>query len=200
MRFSRFIVASTLLAGLGAVSAPSSAATVCPVFTGSSGACDLIFTFNADASITTSGAGGSSIGGEDALIGVVNNTTTNLFSFKLDGGSVGIFGFDLDGVDFYTGIPPIAGNPDTTTYGGPDAYFTNIVGNVGTVNFVSGIAPGATDYFSLEEAVSLSAPPTVSGGNGGTSVPEPGSMLLLATGLLGLGMVLRPKRVNDLKS
>ena len=185
MKISHYLLAATIFAGIAVATAPAQAGGPCPVSINAS--CDLVFTFNADGSVTTSGAGGSSIGGEDALIGVINNTSTTLNSFALDGGSVNIFGLDRDGIDFFTGIGPVAGNPDTTTYGGPNGFFTNIVGNVGVVNFFGGIASMGSDYFSIEEAVSLSAPPVV-------ATPEPASMVILGMGLLGAGLARRRSR------
>ena len=161
-------------------------------------ACDLVITFNADGSVVTSGTGGSSIGGEDAVIGVVNNSGATVSSFAVNGQGSDIFGFDSDGIDFYTGIGPVAGNPDTTTYGGPNGYFTGITtdsaGNeIGTVNFVGGIASGSTDYFSLEEAINISAPPIITPPTP-IGVPEPTSLAVLSASLLGLGMMFGRRR------
>jgi hypothetical protein len=65
-----------------------------------------------------------------------------------------IFGFDGDGIVAY-GLP---GNGlDSTGYGGPNAYFTNINASAttGVVNFITPIAArGGTGYFSLENALS----------------------------------------------
>ena len=110
MKLSTLLFAGTILAGAAAVSVPASAGTICPVVGVSAGACDLVFTFNANGSVTTTGAGGSSIGGEDALIGVVNNTTHAITSFALNGHGVGIFAFDSDGIDTYAGGGPVGTN------------------------------------------------------------------------------------------
>ncbi|MBV8818394.1 MAG: hypothetical protein JO022_08570, partial [Acidobacteriaceae bacterium] len=65
--------------------------------------------------------------------------------------------FDGDGIVTY-GAP---GNPrDNTGYGGPNAYFTDINGAAtsGTVNFITPIPPGGSDYFSLEDSLAFAIP------------------------------------------
>ena len=199
MQISRLLMASTVIAGASLALIPAvQAAPTGPCPASINAACDLIITFNADGSVVTSGTGGSSIGGEDAVIGVVNNSGATVSSFAVNGQGSDIFGFDSDGIDFYTGIGPVAGNPDTTTYGGPNGYFTGITtdsaGNeIGTVNFVGGIASGSTDYFSLEEAINISAPPIITPPTP-SPVPEPTSLAVLSASLLGLGMMFGRRR------
>ncbi len=60
-KLSQTLLAGTFLGGLAAISNPAAAAAICPASINPT--CDLVFTFNANGSITTSGPGGSSIGG-----------------------------------------------------------------------------------------------------------------------------------------
>jgi uncharacterized repeat protein (TIGR01451 family) len=94
-------------------------------------------------------------GSEDALIGVVNNSSATVTHLTLNG-TTQPFGFDGDGICAYEGVDCSGNTQDSTGYGGPISYFTNIdteTFNSGDVNFSGGLAPSASAYFSLEGIV-----------------------------------------------
>jgi hypothetical protein len=175
MNLKRILMATTMVAGL-AVAGASAQAAVCPP-AGTAPICNLIITFGPGGGITTSGPGGNYDGVEDALIGVVNNSGSTITSFKISG--TGIFGFDSDGIDTYTGA---SNAMDLTGYGGPLGYFTTSSLDTGTVSFIGGIPDGGSTYFSLEESIVLSQLPVI------TAAPEPASLALLGVGLAAVGI------------
>ena len=145
--------------------------TQCPTVGYDTG-CAVLFTVNANGSVTTStdGTQGPFEGVEDTLVGVQNNSAGSLRSLTLSGS--GIFGFESDGAcsGLYQGGPsfpgsytPPSGCPfGSTGYEGPGTSFSVSNASNGTVVFAgAGLAAGTSTWFSLEGPPSSSAGATI---------------------------------------
>jgi hypothetical protein len=154
--------ALVMLSLVATLSAPgvAAAASTCPAI-GQDTDCGVIITItdadkNGRPTITFTGQPPYD-GEDDTLVGVVNRSKLPIRAFGIKAGQP-VFAFDGDGITGYGA----AGNArDTTGYGGPDAYFTNIntAQTAGTVNFITPIAPhGGTGYFALEQALNNATP------------------------------------------
>jgi hypothetical protein len=182
MSFKLFLgagaVAATLLAGGSAFAFPAF---------GADPSAGTVITYGPGGAVSTQHFFGPYDGIEDSYVGVVNNSGSPISLITVSS-NLCITCFDGDGIDTY-GAP--SNSSDTTGYGGPNAFFSNMHFTGGLyyvdVNFITPIAHGGTDYFSLEEDVSLS--------KGGTfGVPEPATWALMLMGFGGMGAMLRRGR------
>jgi len=173
------LLASAAVAATALVAA--SAASAFPAYGLDSQPGIIITLANSGVSTTLTGLGPYD-GIDDTYIGVINNSSFTLTALNLSSSQC-IGCFDGDGIDTY-GAP---GNfADSTGYGGPQTYFTNNTGFSLTANFLGGVAPGATTYFSLEEAVVV---------NQSFGVPEPATWALMLIGVGGIGFAARRRRM-----
>ena len=98
MKTRNALLAAVASAGFAAYALPANAAVDCPAI-GIATGCNLVITFTSSSEVTTVGSSpGTYDGSDDTLIGVVNNTSSTITSFKISSTN-DIFGFDGDGID-----------------------------------------------------------------------------------------------------
>ena len=179
------------LAVSGATSFPE-----CPAVGSDTSGCELLITvtavdgtgaataFSVAASVPDLGPFDAS---DDTLIGILNSSGSTLNSIFLSGGAVDIFGFDGDGAcsGLYGTIPGCSTATDPSGYapGGVTFSGINTLMTSGTVNFSPGVPNTGSQWFSMEEAL------TVTSFSSGT--PEPATFGLIGLGLTGLYFVRR---------
>lgn len=154
------------------------------------GGCNVLITFGPHGSITTTNPNANGYydtGGDDNMVGIVNNSGSTIFSINLTSTTQDIFGFDGDGPcsGFTLSFGSCTGG-DPSGYAGTGVSYTVNTYYSGTVNFAGGIANGGTAWFGLEGPASL----TASGVTVGTT-PEPSTLVLLGTGIVGFFLLRR---------
>ncbi len=155
----------------------SAAFAQCPAI-GTAPGCNEIITVNPGGSFSVTGVPANGVnydGADDALVGIVNHSSSAISSIFLNGNGTDIFGFEGDGIS-----APAFGAPgnshDPSQYGGPNAFFSGISTDFtkGTVNFITPIAAnGGTGYFSLEESFNPNNPPHQAQALAAESLPNP---------------------------
>lgn len=111
--------------------------------------CEILLQVNADGSVTVlrDPGVGPYDGGDDTLVGIVNQSGVTVDAVTVNGNGTGLGQFDGDGLCAYLGC---ANGP--TGYEGPGTSFVTASSqpDAAEVDFTGGLAPAATAYFSLE--------------------------------------------------
>jgi hypothetical protein len=142
-------------ASMTAAKPPSPPFRECPAIGVDQSCGILIYVTNSGAQVLSDPSQGPYDGGDDTLIGIVNESSKPLSSISLSS-NTDIFGFDGDGICSYsswTGDEKCPYGP--TGYEGPGTHFGENNGNSGPVVFSPTLAAGGgSAYFGLENALS----------------------------------------------
>jgi lysophospholipase L1-like esterase len=132
---------------------PSPPFRECPAIGADTSCGILIYVTNSGATVLSDPSQGPYDGGDDTLVGVLNASGKAITSLSLSS-SADIFGFDGDGICTYSGWPAQSGCPyGPTGYEGPGTQLDGNGSNTGSVVFNDTLAPGASAYFGLENAL-----------------------------------------------
>jgi lysophospholipase L1-like esterase len=157
---------------------PSAPFTECPTIGADTSCGILIWVTDSGTYVLGDASQGPYDGSDDTLIGVLNQSSSPVSSIPLTSQGADLFDFDGDGIctfatggsyatagftgDSYCDAEQISGT-DPFDYEGPDNTFSNISSDFlsGTVDFTTPVAPGASTYFALEDALSTTPPNNV---------------------------------------
>jgi len=161
------VAASALAIGWGlaapvtasAASPPGPPFTQCPAI-GASPGCEILLVVNPDNTVTVlkDPSVGPFDGGDDTLVGIVNDSSAAVKAVTVSGPGSGLSGFDGDGIcsgDYGTWTGSSGCPYGSTGYEGPGTSFvtTASLPDSAEVDFTGGLAPGKQAYFSLEGAL-----------------------------------------------
>jgi hypothetical protein len=188
------------------LAAPASAQ--CPAAGATPAGCNWIITIKPD--LTISVATGSATpdvmidnathpaNPDDVMVGIINNSGVSIASLNLTG-STAMFNFDGDGAcSSYSPVAtPAACAGFTNEYFPAGITDSNVNGafTSGTIHFTGNLANGAQTWISLEN---FSAGVTGTG-SGPQVTPEPGTLGLVGSSLLGLAGILRRRSLPSSK-
>jgi hypothetical protein len=182
MRWSKMVrasIAMTLTTGLcviggagNALADPSTPFAQCPSV-GYAPTCDILLNVNADNSVSvlTDPSVGPYDGGDDTLVGIVNNSDAPVPAITVNGPGTFLSVFDGDGLCSFWNSP--AGCPfGGTGYEGPGTSLRTdpSLPDEAEVDFNPALQPGQTAYFSLEGALAYAHLAAREGGLGGGAV------------------------------
>jgi hypothetical protein len=148
-------VAASASAASGPVSPPF---TECPAI-GNSPGCEIMLVVNPDQTISVLGDPnvGPYDGGDDTLVGVLNNSNASVSAITVTGPGSGLSGFDGDGICTYSFLADsyCGQQVSGTGYEGPGTSFITSANEPDSaeVDFTNGLAAGGSAYFSLEGAL-----------------------------------------------
>lgn len=160
------VTAGMIAGAMGGVAASASAASgpVSPPFTecpavGYAPSCEILLVVNPDQTISVLGDPnvGPYDGGDDTLVGVLNNSGASVSAITVTGPGSDLSGFDSDGICAYSfaGDSYCSQQGGATGYEGPGTSYVTApsLPDSAEVDFTNGLSAGGHAYFSLEGAL-----------------------------------------------